>query len=154
MLPSKGEFALGFVEQNFVREEESKLYGADTFKKITVPIKAGTLNDLVDIPEFQSVSKFFIKMDVQGFEHKVIEGADKFVRTGKLAGIYMEWWYHRNTTSGEYMLQKFKEWDLEPFYCNDVLRDVLSDVNKPCAKMEVSESGFWGDDIVWIPRRK
>ncbi|CAC5405305.1 unnamed protein product [Mytilus coruscus] len=156
--PKKGEFALGFVEQgkqekDDVVQEMSKLWG-NFYNKNTVLLKAAKLDDIITLPEFKAISKVFLKIDVQGFEHKVFEGAEKLFQSGKVKGIYIEWYYHRDTTSGKYLLQKFKEWDFEPFYCNDVLKDVSSNLDTPCENLDVKKSGSWGADVVFLPRRK
>ncbi|VDI28527.1 Hypothetical predicted protein [Mytilus galloprovincialis] len=156
--PKKGEYALGFVEQgkqdkDDVVQEMSKLWG-NFYNKNTILLKAAKLDDIMTLREFKAMPKVFLKIDVQGFEHKVFEGAEKLFQSGKVTGIYIEWYYHRDTSSGKYLLQKFQEWDFEPFYCNDVLKDVSSNLDTPCENLDVKKSGSWGADVVFLPRRK
>ena len=153
--PNKGEYALGFVdrEKDNVEKEMSKMFGK-FYRKTTVPLKAAILDDIMTLPEFKAMPKVFIKIDVQGFEHKVFEGSEKLFQSGKVNGIFIEWYYHRNTTSGKFLLQKFQEYDFEPFFCSDVLQDVSSNLNSPCEKIDVKTSGSWGTDVVWIHRGK
>ncbi|XP_052083551.1 uncharacterized protein LOC127720843 [Mytilus californianus] len=153
--PSKGEYALGFADQgkDNVVKEMSKLFG-NFYSKNTVPLKAAILDDIMTLAEFKAMQKVFIKIDVQGFEHKVFEGSEKLFHSGKVNGVFIEWYYHRNTTSGKFLLQKFQEFDFEPFFCSDVLQDVSSNLDTPCEKIDVKRSGSWGTDVVWLPRGK
>lgn len=152
--PSKGEFALGFVEDRDMRKDMSGRYGGHVYNKRTVPVKTATLNDFLTLPGFNAIPKILIKMDVQGFEHNVIEASDIFFRTGKLVGLLMEWTYHRNKTTGDYLIKKFNEWNYEPFDCNYVLKDKSADLNKNCIKMDVKLSASWKtDDIIWLPKK-
>ncbi|CAG2248696.1 unnamed protein product [Mytilus edulis] len=107
--PNKGEYALGFVDQgkDNVVKEMSKMFGK-FYRKTTVPLKAAILDDIMTLPEFKAMLKVFIKIDIQGFEHKVFEGSEKLFESGKVNGIFIEWYFHRNTTSGKFLLQKFQ----------------------------------------------
>jgi hypothetical protein len=53
----------------------------------------------LDLPEISHFHKVFIKMDVEGFEHKVLLGAEKFFQKLDVRGIIMEWNWHVGRTS-------------------------------------------------------
>ena len=95
----------------------------------------------------------FIKIDIQGFEHKILEASKKIFDEGKLIGLYMEWYWHKNKPSGDYMLRVFSDWKFEPFDCNSVLQRKYADINKKCVLKDVKKSGTWPDDILWLPKR-
>ncbi|XP_052083554.1 uncharacterized protein LOC127720845 [Mytilus californianus] len=109
------------------------------------PTPQNTHNDHQDVPfAFPSKGEYAL-----GF---VDQGKDNI--SVKVNGVFIEWYYHRNTTSGKFLLQKFQEFDFEPFFCSDVLQDVSSNLDTPCGKIDVKRSGSWGTDVVWLPRGK
>ena len=152
-LPANEDFGLAFIDQGDVRDDMAKLWGADTWGKKTVTVKATTLDDLVTLPEYKSLKKVFIKIDIQGFEHKILETSKKFFDDGKLQGFYMEWYWHRSKPSGDFMLRVFSDWNFEPFDCNSVLFETSSDLNKDCVLLDVTRSGTWPTDVLWLPKR-
>lgn len=150
VLPVKGQFALGFVDQgdaNMVNEM-SNIFG-QFYRRKTVPMKAAMLNDFLDLDEFKSMEKIFIKMDTQGFEKPIVEGSEKLFGSGKVNGVFIEWYYHSNTASGQYISEKFKQWKLKPFYCNDVLNQVSSNLDMPCEQADLTKKRKYGD-LVWV----
>ena len=153
VLPTNEDFGLSLVEQGNIRGDMSKIWGLKTFSKNTITVKSATLNDIVTLPEYKSITTVFIKIDIQGFEHKILEASKKIFDEGKLIGLYMEWYWHKNKTSGDYMLRVFSDWNFEPFDCNSVLQGKYADIKKKCVLMDVKKSGTWPDDILWLPKR-
>jgi FkbM family methyltransferase len=60
----------------------------------SVKINTVKVDDILDLPEISHFHEVFIKMDVEGFEHKVLLGAEKFFQKLDVRGIIMEWVSH------------------------------------------------------------
>lgn len=153
VLPDNGEYALGFVDNgnDVIKGELNKRYG-DIFQKRKIHTKVVTLDDLLNLSEFKTMSKVFIKMDAQGYERPIVEGADKLFKSGRVTGFYIEWTYHKNQASGDYIERRFKDMGMESYDCNGVLSQVDSDLNTPCTKVDIRKTKTYGDDVIWAKK--
>jgi hypothetical protein len=74
------------VDSDGIWDKMKKQYDG-YFQKYTIPQNSVTLNDLLDLPQIHRFKKAFIKMDVEGHEHRVLLGAREFFKRIDVHGI-------------------------------------------------------------------
>ncbi|KAK3097103.1 hypothetical protein FSP39_006356 [Pinctada imbricata] len=82
-------------------------------------IPAVTLDDLLQLEDVQSSNSIFMKMDIEGYEHHVFDGAGEFFRTKDVIGIIMEWTWHKGLDSGLHIFEFMKKNNFLPFMFNE-----------------------------------
>ena len=155
-LPDNDDYALGLVKHNNVglQKEMVKHYNKELWsKRKTLQFHTVTLNDISSIPNNVPIKKLFIKIDVQGFEHKTFMAADELWDDYDVRGVFIEWiWHANNDKTRNYLLGKFKQWHLRPYDCNSVLKPIDVDLKKDCIKLDIEKSKIWNiGDVLWLP---
>lgn len=143
----KGVVKLGIDKNNmggtFVDEEAShiKKMKAGRVEGIYGTVNSITMDDLLKIPEMENFSQVVLKMSIEGFEAKALEGAKMFFKKVRVAAIMMEWEFHRGQESARSIIKAMIKLNFEPHTMN-VLKPVLSFKNYDS----------WGYDILWLPK--
>ena len=155
-LPDNGDYALGLIKEKdgLTHNEMVNYYKQDAWSKgNTIKFPTVSLNDISSIPNNVRLKKVFIKIDVQGFEHKVFMTADELWDEYDVRGVFIEWtWHAKNEKTGQFLLGKFKQWNLRPYDCNTVLKTIDADLTKDCIKLDIQKEKSWNiDDVLWLP---
>ncbi|XP_060070150.1 uncharacterized protein LOC132550149 [Ylistrum balloti] len=99
------------------------------------------LDDILQLPGID-FKKIIIKMDVEGYENKVLNGGQCFFDRVKVPAVLMEWNYHKNSLSGKDILDFFKKRNYTAY---DPMKTM---------KLDVTYSNQWPADIIWIKNCK
>ncbi|CAC5391395.1 unnamed protein product [Mytilus coruscus] len=131
----------GNVGGTFIAKDENmnKIQGSSVEGQYSDVVNTAKLDDLLTIPEF-NLKKVIIKMDVEGWESHVLNGAERFFRKVDVQGILMEWMWHKTGTEANEIINFFANHGYEPVNPNG---NKLLDVRAP---------GTWPVDILWRQR--
>ena len=94
------------------------------------------LDDLIDIFIDKAV---FIKMDVETFELKALEGGKNFFKRIDVRFVLMEWIAHRGSTNADKIIKLMTDYGLLPH--------VNAHHN---TQLEPEHSASWPDNVLWI----
>ena len=94
------------------------------------------LDDL--IPFFQD-SSVFVKMDIETFEWKALQGGEKFFKTVDVAYVLMEWSYHREHGDGPEII--------DFMYKRGYYPHINANFN---TQLDKGNSASWPDNVLWI----
>lgn len=135
-----GDYGSVHVDADGIWDKMKKTY--DTyFQENTIPQSSVTLNDLLDLPQIHRFKKVFIKMDVEGHEHRVLLGGREFFKRIDIHGIVMEWAWHVQRPSANIIKSFMTEFKFKPFLMHQKSESPL--------KLEMSDS--WPQDVIWLP---
>jgi len=159
----------GTFGDNFVDVKDSKIRqnkfrtDGNVYQNKPTPMPTVMMDDLLTMPDqtfFKEFRTNFIKLDVEGSEMKVLEGAKKFLNSTKVVGVVMEWRWHRGQPSGGVMVDIFKSFGFEAYKPSSKksmykskrptmkeLGDVFSE------KLDYGKTAGWPHDVVWIPSK-
>lgn len=100
------------------------------------------MDDLVKLPNFREYfSNVVIKMDIEGFEARAVEGASLFFESVNVVGVIMEWEYHKGQKKTTDTIIRFM--NMHNFVPHELSTEKKSLVN-------VNPS-MWGADVLWLP---
>lgn len=109
--------------------------------KATVEQDAVALDNLLNLPKISRFQRVFIKMDVEGHEHKVLQGGIDFFDKVHVAGIVMEWFWHKRRESGQFIKSFMEKRGFKPYEISLNKPQTLSDRNHD----------KWPQDVLWLP---
>ncbi|OWF51598.1 uncharacterized protein LOC110448966 [Mizuhopecten yessoensis] len=98
------------------------------------------LDDIMQLPAFDS-GKVIIKMDVEGYENKVLSGGVHFFDRMDVPTVLMEWTYHRKAMSGKEILTFFEN------------RNYIAYAPVKNIQLDLKRSYEWPADILWKKRK-
>ncbi|XP_033748261.1 uncharacterized protein LOC117333197 isoform X1 [Pecten maximus] len=124
-----GSFVL--QDQNQIKVKASEVGG--TYSDV---VMSTTLDNLLQLPDINS-TRVVIKMDVEGYEHKVLRGGEKFFNRMDVPTILMEWEFHKGTQSGTEIIQFFESRNYTAY---DPIRS---------NSLHSESSTTWPYEIVW-----
>lgn len=99
------------------------------------------MDDLLKIPGIENFSKVVVKMDIEGFEAKAMEGASLFFEKINIVGFIMEWEFHKGQKSADTILKFMSKHNFMPHA-----------LNSGKAKLDFTKSVSWGYDVLWLPK--
>ncbi|VDI16357.1 Hypothetical predicted protein [Mytilus galloprovincialis] len=137
---SKSDYGSIHVDSDGIWEKMKKQYNT-YFSLKTVEENSVTLDDLFLIPQIHKFKKVFIKIDVEGHEHRVLLGAKEFFKRLEVQGIVMEWAWHVKRQSSEIIKTLMAEWKFKPYKFFSTTESDLSSVH----------SDKWPQDVLWLP---
>lgn len=137
---SKSDFGSIHVDSDGIWDKMKKQYKT-YFSLKTVEENSTTLDDLLLIPQIHKFQKVFIKVDVEGHEHRVLLGAKEFFKRLDVQGIIMEWAWHVKRQSSEIIKTLLTEWKFKPFKMFSTTESDLSSIH----------SDLWPQDVLWLP---
>ena len=143
VMGNNGEFGASFVDEEKLRKHkiENSFVSFDTQNLVNV--NTVLLDDLLELPLIKEFKTVFIKMDVEGFEHKVLGGARKLFQTMNILGILMEWRWHVKRPDTKSVILKFMEDNkFEPY-------KIDSDYTFTLDGQKMNES-----DVMWLPMKR
>ena len=140
-IQTKANYGFNFVEDKHTKNVMYGTFGKGMFSGSQSIYNSMRLDDMLDLPSFKGIKQVFIKIDVEGFEHKVIEGSEKFFKTVKVAGVYMEWNKQGSHASGDGIISTMTSRGYKPFLCNITT----------CALLDGKEVRKKHYNIVWLP---
>ncbi|CAC5400452.1 unnamed protein product [Mytilus coruscus] len=138
---SNTDFGLIHVDSDGIWDKMKKKFNGQYFKIKTVQENSTTLDKLLFIPQMQNFKKVFIKIDVEGHEHRVLLGAKDFFKRLDVQGIIMEWAWHVKRQSSEIIKTVMTEWKFKPFRMFKTTESDLSAIH----------SDLWPQDVLWLP---
>ncbi|CAG2220604.1 unnamed protein product [Mytilus edulis] len=138
---SNTDFGLNHVDSDGIWDKMRRKFSGRHFKTKTVQENAATLDNLLLIPQMQQFKKVFIKIDVEGHEHRVLLGAKEFFKRLDVQGIIMEWAWHVKRPSSEIIKTLMAEWKFKPFRMFRTTQFDLSAI----------QSNLWPQDVLWLP---
>lgn len=97
-------------------------------------IQAITLSDVLEIFNINSA---VLKMDVEGHEYDVLQGAERFFKHVKVHFVLMEFHFHKNKRSGRFIQEFMNRHGLEP----DLPKDV-----------SITNQTQWPWNVQWIQK--
>ena len=100
-------------------------------------IATAKLDDVLNLPK-RHIREAVVKMDVEGHEHRVLQGSKLFFDKVKVLMVLMEWRAHRNKVTGLNIINFFKERNFEP-------RDPLH-INSSLSNIHYNQ---WPADVIW-----
>ncbi|OWF40929.1 uncharacterized protein LOC110463123 [Mizuhopecten yessoensis] len=122
-----------FVIQN---QNENKVKASHVEGQHSDVVMSATLDDLLNLPDF-NFSRVVIKMDVEGYEHKVVRGGVEFFDKVAVPTILMEWEFHKGAESGTEIIKFFGS---RNYIAYDPMENTFLD-------SKLSRS--WPHEIVW-----
>lgn len=138
------DFGTTFVESDGIYNKMVSKYKKSSFSNNTIEQQSMTLDDLLDLPKMHRFKKVFIKLDVEGHEHRVLQGGTKFFKNIHIAGIIMEWAWHVNRTTGDTIRSFMKDKGFQPFSIPPF---------RPRSEVDISSQNpnKWPQDVLWLP---
>ncbi|XP_052083673.1 uncharacterized protein LOC127721002 [Mytilus californianus] len=137
---SKSDFGSIHVDSDGIWEKMKKQYST-YFSLKTVEENSATLDDILLIPQIHKFQKVFMKIDVEGHEHRVLLGAKEFFKQLDVQGIIMEWAWHVKRQSSEIIKTLMANWKFKPFKMFSTTEIDLSSIH----------SDMWPQDVLWLP---
>lgn len=104
------------------------------------PVNTILLDDILGLPE--KPSRVVIKMDVEGYEHFVLEGGTYFFKQVFVKAVFMEWTYSNNPSIRDSIIKFMVNRDFLPHALS--MQDSLLE----------SSYDRWPGNIVWINKSK
>ncbi|XP_033727677.1 uncharacterized protein LOC117317009 [Pecten maximus] len=156
ILGGGGDLTGNFVNISNIRKQKFKTDGRYSYQEGSVSVPTVMLDDLLTWQHFALFKKSFIKMDVEGSEHLVMEGAKRFMQNSVIKGIIMEWTWHKGQSSAETILNIMKSYKFQPydfsntkitrkkFFSQDTLTKLFQSLNP-------NESNSWPSNVLWAP---
>lgn len=138
MAKHKNSYGSSFVDRADMRNRLGGLV-LGTFNNSIYSI---TFKDLLQLDVIKHFKKVFIKMDIEGFENRALEGALEFFKQVEVVGIIMEWRFHRNSPSGVQIISIMRNLGFIP-YKDDVVTLAKLDYS-------INASISWPHDVLWI----
>ncbi|VDI11170.1 Hypothetical predicted protein [Mytilus galloprovincialis] len=135
------DFGLNHVDTDGIWDKMKRKFSGRHFKTKTVQENSATLDSLLFIPQIQKFKKVFIKIAVEGHEHRVCLGAKEFFKRLDVQGIIMEWAWHVKRQSSEIIKNLMTEWKFKPFR---IFRTTQFDLS-------AIQSNLWPQDVLWLP---
>ncbi|CAC5391548.1 unnamed protein product [Mytilus coruscus] len=136
------DFGVNHVDSDGIWDKMKKKFYEFNFGK-TVQENSTTLDNLFFLPQIQKFQKVFVKMDVEGHEHRVLLGAKNFFKQLDVHGIIMEWTWHVKRPSSKIIKTLMTEWNFKPFEFFENTESDLSSIN----------SDLWPPDVLWLPMK-
>lgn len=99
------------------------------------------MDDLLKVPGIENFQNVVVKMDIEGFEAKAVEGASSFFDKLTIHGFIMEWEFHRGQATAKTILKFMKD--------RNFLPHSLSSGKQPLSE---DKSASWGYDVLWLPK--
>ncbi|CAC5403262.1 unnamed protein product [Mytilus coruscus] len=139
---SEADFGSIHVDSDGIWDKMNKQYNG-YFSNKTVQQNSATLDDLLYLPQIKQFQKVFIKMDVEGHEHRVLLGGTEFFKRIDVHGIIMEWNWHVKRQTAEIIKTLMTEWNFKPFKMLTTTERDLSKIN----------SDMWPPDVLLLPSK-
>ncbi|XP_063399345.1 uncharacterized protein LOC134683971 [Mytilus trossulus] len=136
------DFGVNHVDSDGIWDKMKKKFFEFNFGK-TVQENSTTLDNILFLPQIQKFKKVFVKMDVEGHEHRVLLGAKQFFKRLDVHGIIMEWTWHVKRPSSEIIKTLMSEWNFQPYQFFETTESDLS----------LKNSDLWPQDVLWLPKR-
>lgn len=148
------DFGGNFVNISSLRKQKFKRDGQYSYEDHAVTLPTVMLDDLLSWKYFETFKKSFIKMDVDGSEHLVLEGAKHFLKNSNIKGIVMEWSWHKGQSSSSSILSIMKSFNFQPYdFSNTKItrkkfftRDSITKLFKNLGPNET-----WPATVLWVP---
>ena len=141
-IQTRSDFGFNFVDSNHTKDVMYGTFGKKMFNGSVALYNSIRLDDLLELPSFKGVKQVFVKIDVEGYEHKVIEGSDKFFKDIKVAGVYMEWNKQGGHASGDSIISRMNSRGYSAYLCN----------TDKCSKLNATSVRAAHYNIVWLPK--
>ena len=142
-----------FVHATFGKYDSSFMNDNEGIRKLKVqndgnwfnfsqytPYKTMVLNDLLDLPNICAFKRVIIKMDIEGSEHKALQGATKFFEQADVQGVLIEYMWHTQRASRFVIWEFFERFKFDPF---DFMSGRLKRLNPKTMQNK---------DVLWLPR--
>lgn len=122
-----------FVVQDSNKKKVNESVLGGTYADV---VTSTTLDNVLNLPGFNS-KRVIMKIDVEGYEHKVLSGGKEFFSKISVPTILMEWEFHKGTDSGNEIINFFMSRNYTAYdpYLNNSLQP--------------SSSKAWPHDVVW-----
>ena len=133
----KGNVGGTFVNKN---KNVNKIQGSSIIGEYSDIVNTVKLDDLLTIPDINNFNKVIIKMDVEGYESHVLNGAERFFRKVDVQGVLMEWMWHKTGKDSNDIINFFANHGYDPVNPNGYK---LLDIRNPSS---------WPVDILWKHR--
>ncbi|CAG2204890.1 unnamed protein product [Mytilus edulis] len=137
---SNSDFGSIHVDSDGIWDKMKKQYDG-YFSNNTVKQNSVTLDDLLNLPQIHKFKKVFVKLDVEGHEHRVLLGGKEFFKRLDVHGIIMEWAWHVKRQSADIIKSFMTEWKFKPFKISETNEFDLSAIH----------SDQWPQDVLWLP---
>ncbi|XP_052096082.1 uncharacterized protein LOC127731178 [Mytilus californianus] len=134
------DFGSIHVNSDGIWDKMKKQYNG-YFSNNTVKENSVTLDDILYLPQIHKFKKVFVKLDVEGHEHRVLLGGKEFFKRLDVHGIIMEWAWHVKRQSAEIIKSFMTEWKFKPFKMFETEERDLSAIH----------SDQWPQDVLWLP---
>ena len=121
---------IGNVGGSFVETADASQSDQDNF------VQAIRIDDLIPFYDGYSV---FIKMDIETYEWKALQGAEKFFEVIDVAYVLMEWSYHREHGDGPEII--------DFMFKHGVYPHINANFN---TQLEKENYESWPDNVLWI----
>ncbi|XP_071158044.1 uncharacterized protein [Mytilus edulis] len=138
----KGDFGLGHVNADGISSKMETKFKNYFDNGRTDAVETVKLDDLLSLPHLAFMKNIFIKIDVEGHEHRVLLGAKQFMKQKikSVRGIVMEWqWFSDEAEST--IRNLMAGWNFAPYK--------LSGMTEP---LKLNQTMHWPNDVLWLPK--
>ncbi|KAK3104038.1 hypothetical protein FSP39_023906 [Pinctada imbricata] len=102
-----------------------------------------TMDDLLNLTVINDFKKVFIKIDIEGFEHRAINRSHKLFEKLEIVGILMEWYFHKGRPSSEPILKFMEDHGFKAHFANPFM-----------SRLNMDEIMAYNvRDILWLPQK-
>ncbi|KAJ8303199.1 hypothetical protein KUTeg_019595 [Tegillarca granosa] len=97
-----------------------------------------TLDNLLDLEEMKDFKNVIIKIDIEGFEYKALIGGQKFFDSINIKAVFMEWVFHKGTSSGKKIIDFM------------IKRNFIPYLENGAKELDPSKSEAWDWNVLWL----
>lgn len=138
---SNKDFGSTFVELDDIHDKKMIQIPEVYWNRKTVRHDAVALDSFLDLPFINRFQRVLVKMDVEGHEDKVLQGGVNFFDKMHVAGVIMEWIWHKNRKSGNFIKSFMEKRGFKPYELPRTKPYTISDQNPQ----------KWPQDVLWLP---
>ncbi|KAK3084690.1 hypothetical protein FSP39_017578 [Pinctada imbricata] len=140
VMGNDGEFGASFMDDKNLRQDKIRMSGVKFDTQNLVTVDTVLLDDLLYLPNIYDFKTVFIKLDIEGSEHKVLLGARKLFQKLSVRGVLMEWrWHVTRPVSKSIILTFMEEFGFEPYA-----------IAKPIGS-KLDGKTMNNSDVIWLP---